>query len=52
MLRLLSLEEKSVGLSNHYVRSSYQMKHLLNVMLEIRAFYSQTLRICYILFSD
>ena len=46
MLWLLPLEEESVGLSNPYMRSGYQMKHLLYVMSEIDAFYSQILCIC------
>ena len=42
---------ESVGLFKPYMRSGYKMKHLLYVMLEMNAFYSQTLCICYSLFS-
>jgi hypothetical protein len=48
----LILEEESVSVSNSYMQSGYQMKHLLYVMLKICAFHPQTLCICYVLFSE
>jgi len=46
MLWLLPLEDESVGLSDSYMRSVYQMKY---VMLEINAFflrYCASVRLC------